>query len=352
MLPPNHVLPESAAAELSAVLGGVAISGAALYGLAMMIRDANGFDQKDNALMAKRLGSETDDIVTVKQLSEDSTPDSVPDTAEIAARVHEARRWISVWKEKTIGNEMELKRTEEALKKEKQEAEARARHEAEAAEAKKLEEAAEAERVARKAEEKMLAAQKLVEAKEAEIAAAMAAAKKDVQKRAQEARTWIASWKQREKANDTLSANPEMAAAVIKEMTEDTPVGVKKPSTPSPEPVMSTVKESSPDATEKEMQKAPVRRVSITTEYESKIKSLISEYESSKQRRKAMMIPKQTVTIADEELAAAEQEQASKKTNPIVLFVLRIVAMIQACFEYIKSLFTGGNSQGPHPQSA
>ena len=336
VLPPTSVLPASAAAELSAVFGGVAISGAALYGLAMMIRDANGFDLKDEALMAERMGLET---VAPPAPAEDvaETQVMVPD---ISARVEEARTWILEWK----------KRSEQQQEEEKQrEAEAaRVRQEQEAAEARKIQEAEEAERIAKEAEEKALAAKRKIEEKEAQLMAAMAAAKKDVEKRAEEARVWIDAWKEKVSTKETLSANPEMAAAVIKEMTEDTPVGVQKPATP--EPVLATaVKESvSDDATA--MQSAPVRRVSITTEYENKIKSLISEYESSKEKRRAMMMPKETVTVAMEEVAAAEQEQASRKTNPVIMFFLRIIAMIQACFEYIKSFFSG--SQGPHAKAA
>lgn len=328
MLPPSPVLPASAAAELSAVLGGVAISGAALYGLAMMIRDANGFDAKDQALMAERMGLETTlpaaaaaaapiaEVQTEAAVEEKAV--SVPDMADISARVDEARSWISQWK----------KRAEEEME----------RMQREAAEAKEKERIAHAEKLASQAEEKALAAQKLVEEKEAALAAAMAAAEKEVEKRSEEARAWIGAWKEK---TSSLTADPVRAAAVIKEMTEDTPVGVKKQATP--EPVLVTGVSEADQATER--QAAPVQRVSITAEYENKIKSLIADYESSKQKRQAMMMPKQTVTVAKEELAAAEQEQAIRKTNPVILFCLRVIAMIQACFEFIKSFFT--SHQGP-----
>lgn len=343
VLPPSPVLPASAAAELSAVFGGVAISGAALYGLAMMIRDANGFDKRDQDLLAERMGLTTAATVQVSAPAEVA---KTTDTADIVARVEEARTWISTWKTKSA-DAHEDKRNE-ALEKERREAEeVRARQEKEAVEAKRREEAVEAERIAREAEEKAIAAKKRVEAKEAELAAAMAEAEKDVQKRAQDARSWIGAWKETTATRESLAPNPELAAAVIKEMTEDTPVGLKK--SPSPEPVLANVS-SSATATEMENQKSAVRRVSITSEYESKIKSLISDYESSKRKREAMMMPKQTVTVAQEELAAAEQEQASRKTNPVVLFFLRIVALCQACFEFIKSFFT--SSQGPNAQTA
>lgn len=327
VLPPTPVLPAYAAAELSAVFGGVAISGAVLYGLAMMIRDANGFDAKDQALNVERVGLETvaaaappAEVLTAIEdvIDEDDVKQKETDISNISARVQEARSWISQWK----------RRAEEEME----------RIQKEAAEAKEKEKIAQAEMLAKEAEERALAAQKKVEEKEAEIAAAMAAAESEVEKRSAKARQWIDTWKQK---TSSLAADPVRAAAVIKEMTEDTPVGVKKPSTP--EPVLVTGGTEQNEATE--WQASPVRRVSITSEYESKIKSLIADYESSKQKRQAMMMPKQTVTVAEEELAAAEQEQATRKTSPVILFFLRVIAMIQACFEFVKSFFT--SHQGP-----
>lgn len=164
-----------------------------------------------------------------------------------------------------------------------------------------------------------------------------------------------------------------MAAAMIKEMTEDAPVGVQKsassaPSVPStsstpvtpvtpvtqfkPEPVAAGVS-ASPAPTDDATQKAaqPTRRVSITAEYETKISSLLSSYEATKQKQReaALRQPKQVVEVSAEEIA-----RATKKTNPVIVFFLKIVAMIQACFAYVRSLLTGDSpsSSGSPPATA
>ena len=88
---------------------------------------------------------------------------------------------------------------------------------------------------------------------------------------------------------------------------------------------------------------ASARRVSITSEYEAKINSLLSNYYEKSKEKTDPMMPRETVTLGQDELAAADGTQ--KKPNPILLFFLRIIAFVQACIAYIKSLFTGGTPQ-------
>jgi colicin import membrane protein len=355
-LPPGRAL-EQAAAEVSATLGTLAFSGAALYGLAMSIREANHMDEKDGRLMAAQSMQSAETAQTAQTVQVPETVNSVEtvqapepvmpkaeasrplvDQNEIQKRADEARSWIAAWKANTLAA---AKASEAAA------AEERKRIEAADAQRVALEKAEAAERKAKEAEEKALAAKKAVEAKEAEMAALRASAEAQVAKRAQQAREWITSWKQKTADVDSSPADPAMAAAVIKKMTEDAPVGVQKPVPASaPEPAVVGVSSSPTDDTE--TQKAPARRVSITAEYQTKIKSLISNYEETKQkqREQAMRMPKEVVTVGTEEL-----EKATKKSNPIVMFCLRIVAMIQACLSYIMSLFTGSGS-GSTPATA
>ncbi|KAI8113700.1 hypothetical protein M9435_003694 [Picochlorum sp. BPE23] len=353
VLPPRAILADAATAELAAVFGGVALSGAALCGLAMAIRDANGFDERDERLMAERMGLKeeakpaaaavvTDVVDTVKaaepeppapiaEKKDETTEEQkekevvLPDPVEVEARVNTVQAWIGAWKDKSA----QL--------------------------------AAEAERKAKEAEAKAIEAQRRV--LEAEKELARAEAEEDRKKRVAHVRAWIDSWREASAkraaaaAAPSLDPNPGMAAAVIKEMTEDTPVGVQR-STPvveekAPAMVSATTEDSS-SGTTKETEAAPKqRRVSITAEYETKINSLLSNYNASQERKKNML-PRETVTVNQEEMAAAEKEQAIKKANPIVLFFLRIVAMIQACFAFIKSLITGsgGDSEGPSTVAA
>lgn len=362
-MPPRAILADAATAELAAVFGGVALSGAALCGLAMAIRDANGFDERDERLMAERMGLKEEakphaaaaaaavvtDVVAAAKAAEPEPPATetesapvaekkdeseeqkeeekkvvLPDPVEVEARVNTVQAWIGAWKDKSA----QL--------------------------------AAEAERKAKEAEEKAMEAQRRV--LEAEKELARAEAEEDRKERVAHVRAWIDSWREASAKRDSdaapsLDPNPSMAAAVIKEMTEDTPVGVQR-STPvveekAPAMVSATKEDSSSGAT-KETEAAPKqRRVSITAEYETKINSLLSNYNASQERKKNML-PRETVTVNQEEMAAAEKEQAIKKANPIILFFLRIVAMIQACFAFIKSLITGsgGDSEGPSAVAA
>lgn len=361
---------DAATAELAAVFGGVAFSGAALYGLAMAIRDANGFDERDERLMAERLGLKgepepaavaqdmhVEGVERVAVQKEEATQ-VLPDPAEIEARVKEAQAWISAWKDK-IAAEQEAAKAEVVLT-DSTDIEARVNQVQSWIDAwkdKTAEMAAAAERKVKEAEERAVEAQRRV--KEAEEQLARAQAEEERKKRVAHVRGWIESWRE-ETAKGTsiappsLNPNPEMAAAVIKEMTEDTPVGVQRTSTVEENvPAMASVtQDDSGDL--KETETAPrQRRVSITSEYEAKINSLISNYNASQERKKSML-PRETVTVDQKEMAAAEKEQAIKKANPIVLFFFRIIAMIQACFSFIKSLITGsgGDSEGPSTVAA
>ena len=282
-----------------------------------------------------------------------ATPEPVIDEADIQKRAAEAKSWISAW----------MKRSEAVVAaQEAAAAAAEERERIEAAHAERVtrEQAEAAERKAKEAEERALAAAKAVAAKESEMADLRAKAESQVAQRAQEAREWIVSWKERTAVSSSSTADPAMAAALIKEMTEDTPVGVQKsapsissaPSTSvtqsKPEPVVAGVS-ASPAPTGDATQKAPqsTRRVSITAEYENKISSLLSSYEATKQKQReaALRQPEQVVEVSAEEIARATQ-----KTNPVIVFFLRIVAMIQACFAFVKSLLTGNSpSSGSSP---
>ena len=350
---------DQAAAELSSTIGALAFSGAALYSISMGIRSANNMDAHDArvAEIAANVSKEAVAVETVKApavvVATVATPEPVIDEADIQKRAAEAKSWISAW----------MKRSEDvvaALEAASAAAEERERIEAAHAERVTREQAEAAERKAKEAEERALAAAKAVAAKESEMADLRAKAESQVAQRAQQAREWIVSWKERTAVSSSSTADPAMAAALIKEMTEDAPVGVQKsapsissaPSTSvtqsKPEPVVAGVSAGpapTGDATQKASQST--RRVSITAEYENKISSLLSSYEATKQKQReaALRQPKQVVEVSAEEIARATQ-----KTNPVIVFFLRIVAMIQACFAFVKSLLTGNSpSSGSSP---
>ena len=348
---------DQATAELSSAIGALAFSGAALYGLAMGIRAANNMDEHDARLAeianTSSLQVAKVDAPAVAAVTPVASSEQVVDELEIQRRAEEAKAWISGWRERSatliVAKAAEEEAAAAAIAARKASEE---RNRIEAAHAERLarEQAEAAERKAKEAEERALAAAKAVAAKEAEMATLKANAEAQVAARAQEARRWINSWQEKTDALSS-SADPAMAAAVIKKMTEDAPVGlqtgssspptpVSSPSTPEPAVVGSASSPSAQsDATQKVSQ--ATRRVSITAEYETKISSLLSSYEATKQREReaALRQPKQIVEVSAEELA-----KATRKTNPVVVFFLKIVAMIQACFSYLKSLLFGSSS--------
>ena len=250
-------------------------------------------------------------------------------SAAAAAQAEEARSWIGSWKKKS---EETAKAAAAAAAAAQAAAEAAAADAAAAVEERKRIEAAHEERLRMEQAQAEAAERKAKEAEERALSVAQAAKAKEDEL----------------KALKTKSA--QQAAAVIKEMTEDAPVGVPKSTREPAAAAVVGVSDTSYDtATEKE--RAPLRRVSITAEYESKISSLVANYEKTKQRQREEVRrqPQQVVEVSAEELAKAVAS-ASKKTNPVILFCLRIVAMIQACFEYVKSLITSvGRSGGSSP---
>jgi len=250
-------------------------------------------------------------------------------SAAAAAQAEEARSWIGSWKKKS---EETAKAAATAAAAAQAAAEAAAADAAAAVEERKRIEAAHEERLR-------------MEQAQAEAAERKA---KEAEERAQSVAQAVKAKEDELKALKTKSA--QQAAAVIKEMTEDAPVGVPKSTREPAAAAVVGVSDTSYDtATEKE--RAPLRRVSITAEYESKISSLVANYEKTKQRQREEVRrqPQQVVEVSAEELAKAVAS-ASKKTNPVILFCLRIVAMIQACFEYVKSLITSvGRSGGSSP---
>lgn len=248
-------------------------------------------------------------------------------SAAAAAQAEEARSWIGSWK----------KKSEETAK---AAAAAAAQAAAEAAAADAAAAVEERKRIEAAHEERLRMEQAQAEAAERKA--------KEAEERAQSVAQAVKAKEDELKALKTKSA--QQAAAVIKEMTEDAPVGVPKSTREPAAAAVVGVSDTSYDtATEKE--RAPLRRVSITAEYESKISSLVANYEKTKQRQREEVRrqPQQVVEVSAEELAKAVAS-ASKKTNPVILFCLRIVAMIQACFEYVKSLITSvGRSGGSSP---
>jgi hypothetical protein len=187
---------------------------------------------------------------------------------------------------------------------------------------------------------------------------------KDVEQRVEQVRAWIGEWKEntlaREESKDIKEgANPSMAAAILTEMTEDAPVGIQKEQAPVKEreeesvlaPVNVQPVAGLSDTVAPQLEpSAPKRRVSIPENYQTKIESLWSNYETMKARNKATLKPQETVRVNPAELTMAETE-ARKKANPILAFIFKVIAMIQACFDFIKSLFTGGDN-GPKTKMA
>ena len=358
-----------AIAEISSAIGTLAFSGAALYGLAMSIRSANNMDEMDARLadaVSKSVSTATTGSLTTASVVE--TPvvkasAAIVDEKAIEVRAAEARGWIGSWKRKTAEAAAAAQAAAEAARAAKAEeeaslAKAQAEEAAAAAEAEAAAAAAQAAAEAAAADAAAAAAveeRKRIEAAHEERMRMEQAQAEAAERKAKEAEERALSVAQAVKAKeDQLKAlktkSAQQAAAVIKEMTEDAPVGVPKSTREPAAAAVAGVSDTSNDtATEKE--RAPLRRVSITAEYENKISSLVANYEKTKQRQREEVRrqPQQVVEVSAEELAKAVAS-ASKKTNPVILFCLRIVAMIQACFEYVKSLITSvGRSGGSSP---
>ena len=86
---------------------------------------------------------------------------------------------------------------------------------------------------------------------------------------------------------------------------------------------------------------AASNRVTISSEYQAKINSLLANYNREQAGASVSApvegtIPRQTLTLSEEEL-----ESARKKVNPVVLFALRVVAVVQAFFSWVKHFFFG-----------
>lgn len=349
-----------ASGEVGSVIGSLAVSGAVLYGLARAIREANGFDERDKALMAAIRGeaieykAEIETSPKINELSAQTMDDANTSLAkeaddDLKERVELVRDWIAKWKERTHVAEL----MEDASAEEK-EVDKHIQH----AVSEGVEERVEQVRTWignwKENTEKMTE----------EAMGVIASKEKDVEERVEQVRAWIGEWKENTLAKESKEvkegANPNMAAAILTEMTEDTPVGIQKEQTPlkelEEEPVLSPVSVQ-PEAglteavaPQREFSAAPKRRVSIPENYQAKIESLWSNYESMKARNKATLKPQETVRVNPDELTQAETE-ANNKANPILAFIFKVIAMIQTCFEFVKSLFTGGDS-GPKTKMA
>ena len=79
------------------------------------------------------------------------------------------------------------------------------------------------------------------------------------------------------------------------------------------------------------------RRVSISSEYQAKIDALMKNVASKSTQDSQATKPRETLTLNEQELNAANL--SPKKPNPLLMFFIRIVAMVQACLAWIKSLF-------------
>jgi hypothetical protein len=79
------------------------------------------------------------------------------------------------------------------------------------------------------------------------------------------------------------------------------------------------------------------RRVSISSEYQAKINALMKNVSVNSTQDNQRAKARETLTLNEQELNAANL--TTKKPNPIVMFFIRIVAMVQACLAWIKSLF-------------
>lgn len=347
-------------AEVGSVIGSLAVSGAVLYSLARAIRVANGFDERDKALMAAIKGESIESKVenaaspeidesSTKPIDDVKTDINKEAHREVKERVEHVRGWIAKWKEQSSTAAV----IEEASVEEQEVAE-----DSQPAVSEAVEERVEQVRTWignwKESTEKM----------KEEAMEVLSSKEKDVEERVEQVRAWIGEWKEntleKEESKDIKEGvNPDMAAAILTEMTEDAPVGIQKEQAPvkerGEEPALAPVnvqpKAGLSDTVAPQVEpSAAKRRVSIPENYQAKIESLWSNYETMKARNKATLKPQETVRVNPAELTKAETE-ARKKANPILAFIFKAIAMIQACFDFIKSLFTGGDS-GPKTKMA
>ena len=84
---------------------------------------------------------------------------------------------------------------------------------------------------------------------------------------------------------------------------------------------------------------AASNRVTISSEYQAKINSLLANYNREQAGASGPdpaegTLPRQTLTLSEEELESARQ-----KVNPIMLLALRVIAVVQAFLSWLKHLF-------------
>lgn len=82
---------------------------------------------------------------------------------------------------------------------------------------------------------------------------------------------------------------------------------------------------------------ASARRVSISSEYQAKIDLLLKNVAAKSSKGEEATMPRETLTLNEQELHAAEVSR--KKPNPVLMFFIKIIAMVQACVAWIRSLF-------------
>lgn len=79
------------------------------------------------------------------------------------------------------------------------------------------------------------------------------------------------------------------------------------------------------------------RRVSISSEYQTKIDALMKNIAAKSSENTEVAKPRETLTLDEQDLKTTTVYL--KKSNPVLMFFIRVVAMVQACLAWIKSLF-------------
>ena len=366
--PRRHLVPEGldqASAEVGAALGTLAASGAILYGIATLIRDANGFDARDKALMAARLGT-LEPETTAAPIPE---PTALPEREAVtpaahaavetgtAERVSDVKSWIASWKEK-----QEKKRGESSgTAVETPVVESMASVEVPVAAVVNDNEIQERVKETRDwisnwKEKSVEAAQQFQDMVKEDVG---------LEQRVTDTKKWIQNWKENVQASNQKIEAIE-ATTMISEMTSDAPVGIQveeteassEPSasehavTSEKEVVMAThsgnvVLDDEVEGFVERESNSTRSTVRISEQYQAKIESLWASYENMKQRNQVearSLGPRETVTVDPVEIDEAQKKQASSQKNPIVALVIRLIAFVQACFEFIKSLLFGAHN--------
>jgi hypothetical protein len=380
--------------EVSAALTALISTGAAVFSIASVIRQANGFDARDKAFMASAVKTTTvPSAVTAKEIIAEKTEE--PLIEKKATEVVEAE---PIQKEVAVvaaaaAAPAKVVATPVAKVEEKKPVPAAAAPAVVAA----TPTASPMKKADKKIEEIPTMASKPTEIKVGEPivfnfenkpeAISITSEDKDV------ATTRV--------TEPTLpKADPVVAAAVLEAMTADAPVGTTAPgsnnnggsetatTTPTDEPVLELVgamaaptsaAEAMEAAREYEARLARViadanletaatetptaqkqrsqRLVTITEQYQEKIESLWASYEVKK-TQEAVLLSKQeklTMDLAALDAAQQAQEEAAKADNKLALAAQKVMAIFAAIVAFIMALVakvTGGSFGGNTPAGA